>query len=152
MVTKCNTENEKLWLQDALALFCTWSPLPKGSKHSGTRFNAITRLIMYTTILLLLLKFKYWYIFLIGSVALLVVMYLKATKAATKEHFAFLSSTSVKMTDVVYNDFSNGQRLIKPQYQYNFNQQVDQLRSKDAYNQLRLMPIDTQNISNTYQG
>ena len=153
-MSKCNTENEKLWLQDALALFCTWSPLPKGSKHSGTRFNAITRMIMYTTIVLLLMKFKYWYIFLIGSVALLVVMYLKATKEATKEHFAFLSSTSVKMTEpsVIYNDFSNGQRLVKPQYQYNFNQQVEQLRSKDAYNQLRLMPIDTQNVSNTYQG
>jgi len=155
---KCNTEEEKPWLQDAFALFCSLSPLPKGSKYSGTRFNALTRLVIYVTAMLLVAKFKYWYIFLAGSMLILTIIYCCGCNKS-QENFALLSDAMLKdmsstssQIPVVYNNYSNGMNMLKPTTQLDFNAQVQQIRSPDANNQLRLMPMDSANISNTFTG
>ena len=77
MSLKCDTENEELWINNPKALFCSLSPIPKGSAKSGTRFNAITRLIVYITLALiaLQLKSKYIMMFVIGALVILIVIY-----------------------------------------------------------------------------
>jgi hypothetical protein len=146
MGTKCNTEDEKFWLQNFRALFCTWSPVPKGSKNSGMRFNAMTRLMLYITLLMLLLKVKYWWVFLVGSIILLSIIYLKSPH---NENFAILSQDYTKEM-ITYNDSSNGKRMVTPQFEVPVSYQASQVRNPSPSNQLRLMPIDSQNISNTY--
>ena len=143
---KCNTEEEKPWFKHALSLFCSLSPIPKGSKYSGTRFNAITRLIIYITAILLLMKYRYWYVFLVGGIILLVCVYVKSYDVS-QENFALLSDAIISNQNSM-----NGMNMLNPKPQYNFSQQVQQIRSDDPYNQLRLMPIDSENVTNTYTG
>jgi hypothetical protein len=77
-----------------------------------------------------------------------------------RENFAFLSDSMLKdmnksnMTivqpQVILNNFSNGQRMAQPQYQIPIQNQVQQIRSPDADNQVRLLPTMSANLSNTY--
>ena len=84
----CNTDKEQPWIIRPKDLFCNWSPLPTGGLGSGTRFNAISRLVIILTIILYFSKFKLWKIFLALSIALLFIMYILFYKPQ-KEGFNF---------------------------------------------------------------
>jgi hypothetical protein len=72
----CNTEEEVCWINNWKTLFCSWSIIPKGSHKSGTRFNAITRLLLVSTILLYCLGLKSWNLFLCLGIFFLSCIYL----------------------------------------------------------------------------
>ena len=160
---KCNTENEPAWVEDIKGLFCSFNPLPKGGLTSGTRFNSLTRLVLYITILLYLGGFSKWFMFLMLASVMLVVLYVNYTRhqSKSKENFAILSSEasvssstgSSNMTStpppLIYDNSSNGLRKLFPQYEVSIGYQADQIRSPDADNQLRLMPLQTMNSSNS---
>jgi hypothetical protein len=52
--------------------------------------------------------------------------------------------------EVVYNNSSNGQRMVNPQYQIPLSYEAAQIRSQSADNQVRLLPTTTNNVSNRY--
>ena len=83
----CNTENERPWFNNLKTLFCSWSFLPSGSQKSGTRFNAISRLLLYITVLLILMKFEKWYMFFLAGLTLLIILYAGCVKNNNAEHF-----------------------------------------------------------------
>lgn len=175
---KCSTENEPAWWNNFSSLFCTVDPVPKGGLGSGTRFNAVTRLVIYITFFLIISGFKDWHIFFIAATIVLFVLYSKhirkdltvpasaATAATTasssatsarRENFAFLSETNLKdmsatssLPPVVYDNTSNGLRMLYPQYEIPQAYQAEQIRSDDPKNQLRLNAIDTKNSTNSY--
>lgn len=168
--SQCNTEEEKPWIKNLQSLFCSWSFIPKGSVSSGTRFNAMTRLVIYTTIILILCKVKLWWVFFAGCAVILLVAYIQHVKPATstaspslpskasdtassatsRENFAFLSSDNINMSvPLVYNNASNGMRMLFPQTQIPLEWQAEQIRSPDADNQLRLLPTMTNNVTNS---
>ena len=74
-MSKCNTENEKAWPRDISSLWCSLDPIPKGSRHSGTRFNAVTRLVIYITIFMIYSDMKYWWMFFLLNTILLAILY-----------------------------------------------------------------------------
>ena len=169
---KCQTEYEKVWLEDAKALFCSFSPIPLGSLDSGTRFNAVTRLIIYCTLICITLRLKHWYYVLLGGILLLVVVYIRMLKNK-QEHFQILSNSYLKMDQPIQNMLNksvnnsvlktivsdgnpqmlnNGKSLLYPNQSQGITiqQQAQLIDSKDAYNQLRLDPLRTANLSNSY--
>jgi hypothetical protein len=74
-MSSCNTENEKAWPTDISSLWCSLDPIPKGSRTSGARFNAITRLVIILSVILVLNKMKYWWLFFIINVIVLAILY-----------------------------------------------------------------------------
>ena len=92
----CNTEEELEWTKDVMNLFCSLSPLPKGSMKSGMRFNAITRLIIYITFILIFLRMKHWYYFAIAGAIVLLVIHMNNRATQKQEHFDFLTESTLK--------------------------------------------------------
>ena len=140
MTSKCNTENEKIWLDDLKSLFCSASFIPSGSLQSGARFNAISRLLIYSTLALVLMQNKYWLTFLIGSAVLLTGLYY--TKNVS-ENYVYIPSQSTQVVNAHLQPTipAMGQPLLN-----------DPIRADTAENQLRLMPLNTANISNSSIG
>ena len=61
---ECCTKDQKFWFEKPSDLFCSLNFIPSGGVTSGQRLNSITRMILYITIALYMLKFKFWYLFL----------------------------------------------------------------------------------------
>ena len=156
----CNTEDEPVWFRDIRSLWCSWSPVPKGSMKSGTRFNAITRLLVYTTVVLIVCKTKGWELFAIGGMVMLLGLYFRDFRVKssgdaqhpTKEEFAILSPEQLKMstTTAVYNNSGNGIRMIDPRWEIPMSEAANLLRRNDETNATRLLPLNTANTSNSY--
>jgi hypothetical protein len=89
----CCNVNEKFWVENPKFLFCTLNPYPKGNINSIKRLNAITRLILYISLLFYLFKYKYWHIFLFLGIFFVILLYYITNNKDnnTMEHFKFTS-------------------------------------------------------------
>jgi hypothetical protein len=156
---KCDTESEDTWIENIKSLFCSFSPIPKGSRYSGVRFNSITRLILYITVLLYYSKCKKWHYFLLGGLVFLGILYSTRPKTRLRENFAILSPASLK--EVMSDDYTsltsrfptntpNGKSMETPYTALArpVSQQVAQIDS--IQNQRRLAPTKSANVTNTY--
>ena len=172
----CNTEDEKPWLQDLNALFCSFTFIPNGSKGSGQRINALTRLLVYVSIILILCQVKYWYIFLIGSAVLIACLYFygknevsaKVVSDPTKtpppslesppETFNFLPLLPRSIPYVNPNAMLPSNRNPRPidiplelaEGKTPLSTFASSIRSPNILNQARLLPLRSNNISNSY--
>lgn len=153
----CNTESEPPWVESLKSLLCSFSPIPKGSRYSGVRFNAMTRLIIYITVLLAVCKVKTWPIFLAAGIAMLCILKIMG-KQSLRENFALLSPPIPKENMEDYKSLTyqsitnqpNGKSLITPYTSLAMSpaKQVAQINSIE--NQRRLAGSQTANITNTY--
>ena len=100
-----NNDEEIFWAYDISALFRCFNLVPYGSISSGSRLNAITRLVILIYIILLFAKYKYAHMFLVCSIILILIVHLKYSQ----ENFELLSYDNIKM------DNYTSQTLRKPQ-------------------------------------
>jgi len=63
--------NEDYWYNDIVSLFLHKSIFPKVSQSKQSKINSCTRLCIIVSLILLIFRFKYWWLFLIGSLILL---------------------------------------------------------------------------------
>lgn len=89
----CQGEGETFWLKNPSSLFCSVSPIPHGSLASGERLNALTRFVIYISIVMMISKYKYTKAFLILSILFIVLIYLTSTKNE-REGFASVFDTT----------------------------------------------------------
>lgn len=64
----------KFWLNDPLVLIKSFSILPKGDMTREEKFNAITRLLILTSIVLYILDYQEWYIVLLIGLIIIIVI------------------------------------------------------------------------------
>ncbi len=76
----CQGEGETFWLKNPSNLFCTVSPIPHGSLASGDRLNALTRFVIYISIIMMISKYKYTKAFFVLSIIFIILIYLTSTK------------------------------------------------------------------------
>ena len=84
---------ETFWLKNPSSLFCSVSPIPHGSLASGERLNALTRFVIYISIIMLVSNYKYTKAFLVLSVVFIILIYLTSTKNE-REGFASVVDTT----------------------------------------------------------
>lgn len=72
----CTTD---VWLRNPLVLFCDFSMIPLTSMSTSQQVNAMTRLTVAISIILLLLDFRYTLQFLVLSLAFIIIFYLSKT-------------------------------------------------------------------------
>ena len=160
-LTTCNTETEPSWVAHMRSIFCSASPVPKGSRLSGVRFNAMTRLVFYITILLIVCGFPKWWLFLLCASVLLLTIHFVRKNSGLTENFAILSPSLLNTNmedDADFYSFNtkftsntpNGKSLLTPytNLAQPLSTQASALRNDTAANQLRLMPLKSANITN----
>ncbi len=99
----CTAADEKFWVEDPKSLFCTLNPYPKGSINSPRRLNAVTRLILYLSVLFFFLKYKYWYVFLaLGLIFIILLYYITNNNKKMNEHFDFIPDNSTPINSKSY--------------------------------------------------
>jgi len=103
-----HNEEEIFWVYDLSSLFRTFNLIPYGSIASGSRLNAISRLIILIYIILLIVKYKNAHMFFVCSLIIILIVHLKYTH----ENFELLSYDKYKM-----NKYDNSQNPIN----YNYN-------------------------------
>lgn len=91
--TCCQGEGETFWLKNPSSLFCSVSPIPHGSLASGERLNALTRFVIYISIIMLISNYKYTKAFLVLSIVFIILIYLTSTKNE-REGFASVFDTT----------------------------------------------------------
>ena len=160
-LTTCNTETEPSWLSHVKSLFCSASPIPKGSRFSGVRFNAMTRMVFYITCILIFCGFDKWYIFTLCASFLLLLLHIVRRNKGLTENFAILSPALLNnnMEDDDFFSFTtkftsntpNGKSLLTPYtpLAQPLQTQASSLRNNTPANNLRLMPLQSANITNT---
>jgi hypothetical protein len=89
----CQGEGETFWLKNPSSLFCSVSPIPHGSLASGERLNALTRFVIYISLIMMISNYKYTKAFLVLSVLFIILIYLTSTKSE-REGFASLFDTT----------------------------------------------------------
>ena len=93
----CSTPMEKFWIEDPRFLFCTLNPYPKGSVMSTRRLNAMTRLIIYISLIMYCCKYKYWYLFLALSLLFIILLYYSTNNnnnmTSSKEYFDIIDDS-----------------------------------------------------------
>ena len=67
---------ETFWLKNPSSLFCSVSPIPHGSLASGERLNALTRFVIYISVIMMISNYKYTKAFLVLSVLFIILIYL----------------------------------------------------------------------------
>ena len=82
-----HNEEEIFWVYDLSSLFRTFNLIPYGSIASGSRLNAISRLIILIYIILLIVKYKNAHMFFVCSLIIILIVHLKYTH----ENFELLS-------------------------------------------------------------
>jgi hypothetical protein len=76
MASGFNTNKEQIWIQNPFALFMSISILPSHEMSFEARCNTITRLVLLLTLILWLIGFRYWYVFLIAGLFMVILLYL----------------------------------------------------------------------------
>ena len=66
---------ETFWLKNPSSLFCSVSPIPHGSLASGERLNALTRFVLYISLVMLVSNYKYTKPFLILGVMFIIIKF-----------------------------------------------------------------------------
>lgn len=103
-----NTE-EKFWVYDLCALIRQINFIPYGDISSGSRLNAVTRLILLIFIIMYICKYKYAVMFLAISLTFLIVVHFCYNRnimnriITTKENFETLSLYDNKMQSMKTN-------------------------------------------------
>ena len=160
---KCNTETEEPWFRNLKSILCSLSPIPKGSRYSGVRFNALTRLVIYMTVLLIVFRVEKWYVFLTGGVILLGGLYAMKVNEGLREGYAVITSSNFgflseggnksemdykQITSHIPTNLPNGKSLETP-----FTSMAQPLSVEAARisaDPRRMVSTQTANITNTY--
>ena len=138
----CNGEGEVFWLQDFSKLFCSLSPIPYGNLGSGERLNALTRFVVYTTVIMAIIGFQYTKTFFaVGMLFIFILFYLHNTNS-DKEKFQILS-------DNIINNMNFPIDILNNNKQINSMPRAESLSFK---NQMAKLPTMTANITNNYRG
>jgi hypothetical protein len=89
-----NNDEEIFWAYDLSSLFRCFNLVPYGSISSGSRLNAITRLVLLIYVILLIVKYKHAHLFFVCSIILILIVHLKYSQ----ENFELLSYDNNKMS------------------------------------------------------
>ena len=93
------------WGEDITRLFCSLSPVPSGNISSPERLNSITRLVLYITVLMVSMKFKYTVQFFALCMLFIFLIYFNVRDLKIeRENYTFLSSPINNMS---YNSINN---------------------------------------------
>lgn len=145
----CQGEGETFWLKNPSSLFCSVSPIPHGSLASGERLNALTRFVIYISIVMMISNYKYTKAFLVLGILFIILIYLTSTKNE-REGFASVFDTTNFQVGV------EGQYTPKPVYQgsipttYSKNLSLPNAdRLKPAVDEA-LVPVYSPNNSTTF--
>jgi hypothetical protein len=101
----CQGESEIFWLNDPQKLFCSYSPIPHGNLASGERLNALTRFVIYLSIIMLCTGYKHARGFFILGVMFIVLIYITSSKNE-KEGYAVVKE--IGLDGVYQNKQMNG--------------------------------------------
>ena len=93
----CQGEGEEFWLNEPQKLFCSYSPIPHGNLASGERLNALTRFVIYLSILMLISGYKFARAFFILGIIFIILIYITT---GDKEGYAVVKEIGV---DGVYH-------------------------------------------------
>ena len=113
---ECCTKDQKFWFEKPSDLFCSLNFIPSGGVTSGQRLNSITRMILYITIALYMLKFKFWYLFLGFSLLFIILLHFNKNDINSKD-------TTIKSTE--YFNFTDNKMSSK------LNSNSNSVTSKD---------------------
>jgi hypothetical protein len=107
----CQGEGESFWLKDPSKLLCSFSPIPHGSLASGERLNALTRFVIYVSIIMMVSNYKYAKPFLILGIMFIILIYLTSTKSE-REGFSSIGyevgvEGTYKKQDIVQKSLPN---------------------------------------------
>lgn len=136
--TCCNLQNEEFWIEKPTYLLCSLNPIPKGGITSPKRLNAVTRGILYITVLLYFCKYNYWYLFLILGLFFVILLYYTTNKLSmsnTREYYSNIPNSTVLDSDSPIGDITSPNYLQTPLSLYT-NTRSDM----------------TKNVTNTTQG
>ena len=103
---ECCGQDESFWLKNPKDLFCSINPLPRGSVNSAKRLNAMTRMILYVSVLFFLLRYKYWHIFLGLGLFFIILLY-----SITNSN-----STDIKMSKEYFDFVPSDNKVVDPNY------------------------------------
>lgn len=169
----CDDKNNTFWLDDVSSLFCSLSPVPQGDLTSAQRLNAITRLILYIYLLMLVKRYRYKNHFIILSLIFVFFMHKMSKDKKTTENYSFLSFPNNNMN---FSTVSENIRAKKsqvtldkgPELQTYTNQNIsktsyidsdgsslpsDVMQERMNYDTSRtLSPIYSSNVTNNYRG
>jgi len=81
-----NIGNKQFWLNNPCVLFSSFNLIPGPDLPLNERLNALTRIILIATVVMLVFEYEYWYWFLIAG--LLIVMVLKIVGSKKTEGFS----------------------------------------------------------------
>jgi hypothetical protein len=91
----CQGEGEVFWLNDPQKLFCSYSPIPHGNLASGERLNALTRFVIYLSVLMYFYGYRNAKPFFILGIMFIVLIYITSTKSE-KEGYAVVNDVDVQ--------------------------------------------------------
>jgi hypothetical protein len=91
----CQGEGEVFWLNDPQKLFCSYSPIPHGNLASGERLNALTRFVVYLSVLMLCSGYKHARAFFILGVMFIILIYITSSKNE-KEGYAMVNEIDIQ--------------------------------------------------------
>ena len=85
----------KFWLENPVQLFCSYDLIPLDSMSLSEQMNALSRLVFFVSIILLLLGFKQSILFLLISLVFIIIIYYiqkmkhiqKLSENYTRPHF-----------------------------------------------------------------
>jgi hypothetical protein len=91
----CQGEGEVFWLNDPQKLFCSYSPIPHGNLASGERLNALTRFVIYLSVLMLCSGYKHARAFFILGIMFIILIYITSSKNE-KEGYAMVNEIDIQ--------------------------------------------------------
>ena len=68
-------DKEEFWIKNPTNLFCSLNPFVHTDKYSPKHLNSVSRLILYISLILYFINYKYWYIFLLLSLLFVILLY-----------------------------------------------------------------------------
>ena len=149
-----NNESIKFWLTDPCELVSNPSLIPTKEMSLNEKLNSVTLLVLLGTVIMWFLDYEYWYLFLVGGLALIIII--KIISERKKEHFTipptYVDGSSPMTT--VPPMFAEEWQIPPPAYDVYNMSDVENPYNQLAYNsQIDLnkqpYPIYSQYISDT---
>jgi hypothetical protein len=122
----CQGEGEIFWLNDPQKLFCSYSPIPHGNLASGERLNALTRFVIYLSVLMLCSGYKHARAFFILGIMFIILIYITSSKSE-KEGYAMVNeipknySQNLQLPNVTPSMLKQVDESLIPVYEPNEN-------------------------------
>ena len=107
---KC--QKNKLWLENIANLFCSFNLIPLDGMSLGEQMNALTRLVIIVSIVLVLLGFRFSLLFLLLSLLFIIILYyIQRKNMETFKSEYYTPNQSNNTSEIVWEDLSNSHRF-----------------------------------------